>query len=277
MRRHDNGDPLIGQPLCGDCFGYNSAVLFNASVPALWDQTVQATRRQLAAATGLSQRALRQHACVSFGKVIEYQHRGLVHVHAVIRLDGPQGPADPAPPWAGAALLRDTVLAAASQPAVTVPHPGAGGSTLTLTWGPQADARIVRRDIGGELTDQKVAAYVAKYAVKGTEQIGGIPVRMRAISDLDDWHVTGHVRKLITACRQLGQREEYTSLRQARWAHQLGYPGWFSTRSRRYSITLTSRWQERRDTRTAWIRDQLGLPAAPGAITASWHYAGQAG
>jgi hypothetical protein len=41
---------------------------------------------------------------------------------------------------------------------------------------------------------------VAKYAVKGTEQIGGTPVRIRAISDLDDWHDTRHVRRLITTC-----------------------------------------------------------------------------
>jgi hypothetical protein len=59
-----------------------------------------------------------------------------------------------------------------------------------------------------------------------------------------------------------------------RWEHQLGYSGWFSTRSRRYSVTLTSRRQERRDTGTAWIRQQHGLPAQPGLITASWRYAG---
>ena len=34
---------------------------------------------------------------------------------------------------------------------------------------------------------------------------------------------------------------------------------------------------QRRQARTAWIRDHLGLPAEPGIITTSWHYAGQAG
>jgi hypothetical protein len=87
-------------------------------------------------------------------------------------------------------------------------RPG-GTSALTLRWGRQADVRIVRRDISGELDDAKVAAYIAKYAVKGTEQIGGIPVRIRSLADLDGWHVTPHVRRLITACWQLGQREEY--------------------------------------------------------------------
>lgn len=78
---------------------------------------------------------------------------------------------------------------------------------------------------------------------------------------------------MITTCWQLGQREEYASLRLAKWAHQLGYSGWFSTRSRRSSVTLGSRRRERRDTRTR----QHGLPDQPGIITSDWHYAGQAG
>jgi hypothetical protein len=275
-QRHQHGDPAIGQPLCSECFNYAGAVLFNATVPALWDQTTQAMRRQLAAALGLSQQSLRQHLRVSFGKVVEYQHRGLVHVHAVIRADGPEGPYDPAPPWASTSLLRDAVQAAATIPAVTLPHPGRDGSTLAMSWGSQADVRIVHRG-SGDLDDHKVAAYVAKYAVKGTEQIGGIPVRIKAISDLDDWHVTGHVRRLITTCWQLGHRGEYQHLRLAKWAHQLGYRGWFSTRSRRYSVTLSSRRDERRHARTTWIRQQNGLPDQPGVITAQWHYAGQAG
>lgn len=252
-------------------------MLFNASVPALWDQQVQAVRAQLAAATGLSQRALRRHVRLSFGKVAEYQERGLVHVHAVLRLDGPDGPGDPAPPWADADLLRQAVLTAAGIPAVRVPHPDGSGGMLAFSWGAQADARVVRRELDGELDGRMVAAYIAKYATKGTEAIGGIPVPIRSPADLDDWNVTAHVRALIIACWQLGQRTEYQDLHLARWAHQLGYRGHFSTRSRRYSVTLTSRRDERRDTRTAWARQQAGLPAQPGVITAEWHYAGQSG
>jgi hypothetical protein len=84
------------------------------------------------------------------------------------------------------------------------------------------------------------------------------------------------VRKLIAVCWQLGHRNEYARLKLARWAHQIGYPGWFSTRSRRYSVTFGSWSQERRRTRTAWLRDHLGLPVQPGVITTEWHYAGQA-
>jgi hypothetical protein len=37
---------------------------------------------------------------------------------------------------------------------------------------------------------------------------------------------------------------------------------------------LAYRRQERRDTRTAWTRQQAGLAAEPGVITAEWHYGG---
>ena len=47
-----------------------------------------------------------------------------------------------------------------------------------------------------------------------------------------------------------------------------------ATRARRYPITLGSRRQQRRDTRTAWARQRAGLPAEPGIITAEWPYAG---
>jgi hypothetical protein len=97
---------------------------------------------------------------------------------------------------------------------------------------------------------------------------------IRAAADLDAWHVTPHARRMITTCWQLGQSEKYATLRLAKWAHQLRYRGHFSTHSRRYSVTLRSRRQERRDTRTAWTRQQAGLPDQPGIITSEWHYAG---
>jgi hypothetical protein len=49
---------------------------------------------------------------VSFAKVAEYQKRGAVHFHAVIRLDGPDGGDTPPPAWATAELLTDAIRAA---------------------------------------------------------------------------------------------------------------------------------------------------------------------
>jgi hypothetical protein len=269
-RRHRDGDPLTGQPLCGECFGYHGAVLFNASVPALWNQTARALPSVLAREAGITRAVLRTHLRLSFGKVIEYQARGLIHVHAVLRADGPEGPGDDPPPWASTDLLTTAVLAAASTASINLADPAQDSGTLTLSWGSQADVRPVRRGIDRELDDQKVAAYVAKYASKATEDAGGIPVRIRAAADLEDWNVTGHARRLIAACWQLGCRQEYADLRLARWAHQFGYGGHFSTRSSRYSVTLESR----REKRQAWHDGQTDGAGGQVIVLSEWHYAG---
>jgi hypothetical protein len=46
---------------------------------------------------------------------------------------------------------------------------------IALAWGSRPNVKTVRRQIGSEINDRAVAAYVAKYASKGTEDIGGIP------------------------------------------------------------------------------------------------------
>ncbi|WP_395110078.1 replication initiator [Actinomadura sp. SCN-SB] len=66
--------------------------------------------------------ALREQARLSYARVIGYQRRGLIHFHAVIRLDGPDGPDQPPPEWATAELLTRT-LHTAAQTEVPVPHP----------------------------------------------------------------------------------------------------------------------------------------------------------
>nr|WP_311132036.1 replication initiator [Nonomuraea gerenzanensis] len=48
----------------------------------------------LARLLGLTRKELRRTVRLSYAKVAEYQARGLVHFHAVIRLDGPDGPTD---------------------------------------------------------------------------------------------------------------------------------------------------------------------------------------
>lgn len=106
---HAEDDPALGQPICPDCYDYPGAVLWQAHAGRLWDRFTLATRRHLATAAGVGVRALAEHARVSFVRVAEFQRRGLVHLHAVVRLDGPGGPADPPPTWATADLLDAAV------------------------------------------------------------------------------------------------------------------------------------------------------------------------
>ena len=96
--RHARDDDRLGEPLCPDCYDYTGSVLFNACAPELWRRFTITLRRTLARRAGLTNKALAAQVRVSFAKVAEYQRRGVVHFHAIIRLDGPTGPTPPHPP-----------------------------------------------------------------------------------------------------------------------------------------------------------------------------------
>jgi len=233
--RHDVDDPHLGEPLCPDCYDHTGTVLFNALAPELWRRFTLALRRRLAKTAGLTPTDLGRVLTVSFAKVAEYQRRGTVHFHAVIRLDGPHGPATAPPAWATYEALAEAVGHAVR--AVTVTTPEADGvPARTLAWGAQLDVRPITTT--GELTDTAVAAYIAKYATKAAECTGTLDRRIRPTDDLNTLPVSDHARRLITTCLRLGALPEMAGLRLAEWAHMLGFRGHFSTKSRRYSTTL---------------------------------------
>ncbi|HOU90965.1 MAG TPA: hypothetical protein PLU22_07965 [Polyangiaceae bacterium] len=86
---HEPGDARSGAPLCADCCDVASAVLWQWHAPELWRRTTIALRRAVAAHLGVTESGLGEHASIQYAKVAEYQDRGLVHFHALIRLDGP--------------------------------------------------------------------------------------------------------------------------------------------------------------------------------------------
>jgi hypothetical protein len=87
----------------------------------------------------------------------------------------------------------------------------------------------------------QVAGYIAKYATKATESFGaGLDQRLTAADDLEHLDkLPAHVAELVRACWELGSRPELDSLRLRAWAHMLGFGGHWSTKSRRYSTTVT--------------------------------------
>ncbi|MFB4285053.1 replication initiator [Nonomuraea sp. MTCD27] len=229
--RHSADDPRLGEPLCTDCYDYDGSVLFNAISPELWRRFTLALRRRFARLNGLTVKALREQVMISFAKVAEYQRRGVVHFHAVIRLDGPDGPSSPPPVWANA-----DALAEAAQHAAVVVTAEIKPLNRTFRWGTQLDVR--RITMNGDLTEQAVAAYIAKYATKAAECVGTLDRRIQPLDNLDALPVREHARRLIAACMRLGNRSGLADLGLSRWAHMLGFRGHFSTKSRRYSTTL---------------------------------------
>jgi hypothetical protein len=242
----------------------------------LWQRFSIYLRREVAKRAGLTQRAFRDHARVSFAKVAEYQKRGAVHFHAVIRLDGPEGGETAPPAWATAELLTDAIRAAAA--AVRVDGPEVDGRPHAFVFGRQLDVRTIRStdfNDGQDLTERAVAAYVAKYATKGAETATGTLDRpIRFLAELAQARITDHARRMIRTAWTLGARTELADLRLRAWAHMLGFRGHFSTKSRRYSTTLGAL----RDARAAWRRAQAD-PAVDTAqettlVLAHWVFAG---
>jgi hypothetical protein len=172
-------------------------------------------RREVAKRAGLSQRALRDHARLSFAKVAEYQKRGAVHFHAVIRIDGPGGGDTPPPAWATVELLTDAIQAAT--PKAQVAGPVIDGRAHTFAFGDELDVRPIRSaDFNGsqELTDRAVAAYIAKYATKGAETATGALDRpIRLIAEIAHLDITDHARRLIRTAWALGARKDLEHLR----------------------------------------------------------------
>ena len=88
-RVHSESDPDLGTPLCPDCYDYEGQVAFNWHAPELWRRFTISLHRRLAEQLGVPRSRLDQQLVVSFAKVAEFQRRGIVHYHALIRLDGP--------------------------------------------------------------------------------------------------------------------------------------------------------------------------------------------
>ncbi len=275
---HDPDDPEVGSPICPDCFDYRSAVVWNALAGELWRRTTIAARRSLARAAGIPATRLSAHVRVSFAKVVEYQHRGVVHLHAVIRLDDPDQPADPPPAPFDTELLAVAVQQAAN--AATVAYPASPGLDGTARWGTQLDLR----PIGSAGTiPGVVAAYLAKYATKSTDPSGHLDHRLEP-ADLDtldtlDHHLTPHLARMVRTAWDLGARPELEGLRLQAWAHTLGFRGHWLTKSRRYSTTFTALRAARADWHTQHPPDRpagtdTGSTPEETVSVRHWRYAG---
>jgi hypothetical protein len=286
--RHQEDDPRLGEPLCPACYDAEAQVLWNALAPELWRRTTITLQRALARLVGLQEAELRRLVRVSYAKVAEFQRRGAIHFHAVIRLDAATdcrclGCLAPPPEGCTAELLEEAVRQAA---AVTVPCPALDGPERYARWGGQLDVRNItrdREDQAGELSAEQVAGYIAKYATKATESFGsGLDRRLDA-DDLD--HLDGlpaHVAELVRACWELGGRPELVGLRLRPWAHMLGFGGHWSTKSRRYSTTFTVlrrarvAFARRRRAKDGVPLDAWGRPEGDDQVVtvASWVYVG---
>jgi hypothetical protein len=245
MTVHADDDPLLGQPLCWECYDYASHVVWQWWAPELWRRFTITLKRGLAHHLGLRESKLNTRASVQFAKVGEFQRRGLIHFHALVRIDGPKvdGAFGPAPADLNAEVLADVIRGAAASVRFTAAPVFDGDASRVLAFGAQLDARAVRTgqrtdDPDGPLTPDQVAGYLAKYSTKSatdtTDQTNSHLRRVKAVAGEfahvveDEWNEQGRTVELREC--------PYGLL--GKWVHDLAFRGHFSSKSHRYSVTL---------------------------------------
>ncbi|GFP51823.1 putative plasmid replication initiator protein [Mycobacterium kansasii] len=256
---HDHDAPLVGQPLCPVCYDYAGHVLFTWHLPELWRRFTITLRRALRKelkATGVDPDSIR----VSFIKIVELQARAVPHIHALIRLDSHDDPDQT--DWEspiGAVELATIIQHAARTVTLTVDDPTADDGGRTIRFGAQIDSQPLTASVdpppnehnsgsGRSMSGRRVARYLAKYVTKSLADLGINARRLsaEAIADLD---VSGHVRAILSTISDLADKG-LSGIR--RWLHTLGFRGHITSKSRRYSTTMTAL----RERRATWTRDK---------------------
>jgi hypothetical protein len=141
--QHGEDDPALGQPLCPDCYDYASHLVWQWWAPDLWRRFTITVRRLVAKTLGVPASRLSEVATVQYAKVAEYQLRGVVHFHALVRLDGPKTTDGfaLAPATLDPVLLARLVEQAVRTVRLTVPGVDQGDPSRVLAFGRQLDAR----------------------------------------------------------------------------------------------------------------------------------------
>ena len=273
--RHARDDARLGEPLCPDCYDYTGSVLFNACAPELWRRFTITLRRALARQAGLTNKALAAQVRVSFAKVAEYQRRGVVHFHAIIRLDGPNGPATPPPAWATLGLLTAAIAQAAD--AVHLDTPAAPGLPARTLAGAASTTPGRSPPPGNSPTPGSPPTSPSTPPRPPNAPAPSTAASPPPTSSPSCPSASTPAASSPPACASASS-PELEDLRLAAWAHMLGFRGHFSTKSRHYSTTFgalrAERAQHQRDhapTDSLWPEpdDDTTL------VLAHWRFAGQ--
>lgn len=145
---HDKNDPLIGLPLDKNNFQHEKVVQFNHLAPRLSTITLQKIWRLMATENSTSIKKVKRPTA----RVMEWQDRGLLHVHIIVLGEIPEE------------IVRAAVNGRASQNKTRRVAPA---SHKGIRWGTQVDVKHVN----GKNVDEakKLSSYVTKvisYAVK---------------------------------------------------------------------------------------------------------------
>jgi hypothetical protein len=194
-------------------------------------------------------------------KVVEYQRRGAIHIHAVLRVDRRDGD----DPELDVAALAEAVRVATRR--TQAPNPLPEGEPIR--WGSQIDVRAVWHQ-----ERRAVANYLAKYSTKSTDDAGALDRRVtdERIASLG---LPEHLEHLVRSAWRLGGVEGLSHLRLRPWAHCLGFRGHWLTKSRTYSTTFAVLRGARHEFRKAEALRLAGEAVDPAMVgVGSWQFFG---
>jgi hypothetical protein len=252
---HVENDPLLGQALCTECFDFVGAVLWNAHASRLWTTTVQQARRNLASDVGVRREVLHRVVRMHYLKVAEMQRRGLVHFHALIRLDEVESGSDvfDFDELAINAAWRRAVKAVALEDADGV-----------FRWGTVLNVQGLGT---GEQDTRMVATYLAKYVTKTSGDALELARRFDTRRDITLRVDNPHLQRMALRAWDLADEDGLAHLRLRDHAHTLGFAGQLLTKSRAFSTTFGALRQARID---------FNVSSRPGdPIEGSFHYDGR--
>jgi hypothetical protein len=234
-------------------------VVWQWYAPELWRRFNIALQRALARSCDLTIPEFRQACKISYSKVVEFQARGIIHIHVPVRLDGPAGPDGPAPSLPiTTSDLEDAIHAAAARVYVDA-APLTDGTVYRLRWGTQVDTRTITdtadrdRRSPKAVHPEQVGSYLAKYLTKSTVEFG-LPSQVKTSRHAALAGASDHALAIIETAEHLaGQHEAYAML----LSHlgTLGYRGHPITKSRAYSVTFG----QLRRARRHHLRNPAGL------------------
>ncbi len=267
MAVHQHTDTIVGQPLCVDCYDYHSHLVWQWYAPELWRRFTIGLRRQLARHLGVTETACRGLVRVQFAKVAEFQRRGVVHFHALIRLDGP--PTDDQTVSAAQVELEASVLADLVVQAVRSVSCDAAAGRWTGSW--CGGCGSVGRSTSGWFTTRPTAtSRPVQRCIRRRWRRMWRSTRPKPppTSVAGDARANPHLRRLRTVVGELAVRAalagqtgpEGAFKGWSRWADMLGFRGHFASKSRRYSTTLGRLRQARRDHVRRQIRERQQRP-----------------
>jgi hypothetical protein len=197
--------------------------------------------------------------------------RAVVHYHTLIRLDSTHDNASTnaeSTPDVSPIELAALVHQAANQVRLPVTVDTAAGTAAAPSL--QAEVRMLR--FGAQIDTQPliaaadnakpglargVAAYLAKYTTKSLAEFG-IAARRISPAAIGELHIPAHTRVILSTLAKLATLPGNAAM--LGWVHTLGYRGHITTKSRRYSVTMTAL----RAARHHWRARRADKPEAVG-------------